>query len=558
MRILLYMIWVLVLAASGGALAQTAPLEPVPIQRSSPFAVYQSFVGATERLENDYAHYVADKNAAKLKILLGDLRRIRQLLDLSETPPATRLRMGDSAIAYLYDILARLPPINPETIPGYVAPGAPPGTTTAKELPVRWTIPGTEIQIARIDDGPYSGEYQFTAASVAHLAHYHDAIIDRPLLHPRTYPFFHLEQSNATGPWIPASFAERFPDWLQGHYFNTPAWKILLIGLINAAVLVIALLWVRVAWKRSVARTGVARWGGFLSIPIVLLVLLYGSDTFITTQVNPVGGFANTHGVIASILYYSLFAWLAWLVVYFLMEVLASFLHSASRQYDESLLRLSAKLVAVVAVATILFQGADQLGIPALGLLAGFGIGGIAVALASQSTIENIFGGLSLFADRPFRAGDRILFDKQSAKVLRIGPRSTRLRTRDGALCTVPNSDLAKMHIVNFTLRSSCHLDQTIALRSESAPEAIQELLTRTRERLLAEDIVEQGDGWPRVQLVGVDPGRINIRLRATLLTTDYSTFLATQEHIMLDVLKFLEPLDLKLAQPLGVLPPAH
>ncbi len=547
-RAVLALICALGLGFSSLACANTAPPEFVPIQRTSPFAVYQSFIDATERLENDYSKYVADKTTGKLKALLADLRRIRQLLDLSDVPPATRARIGDSAIAHLYDILARLPPLEPETIPGYADPHAPAG---AQDLPLRWNIPGTDIQIGRIEEGPYSGEYQFTAETVAHLAEYHNAIISSPLANPRTYSFFHLEQSNATGPWIPDSFVQSFPAWLQKHYFNTPSWKILLITLTILGLITIAMLWVRFAWKRALATTGLSQQCRRLSIPIGLLVLLYCGDTLITTQLYPVGNFANAEGLIASILYYSLFAWLAWLLVYFLIEAAIRFLDVSSRRYDESLLRLSAKLAAIIAVAIILIQGADQLGIPALGLLAGFGIGGIAVALASQSTLENIFSGISLFADRPFRVGDKIFFDKQSALVLRIGPRSTRLRYRDGSLCTVPNSDLAKMHVVNYSLRNCCYVDQTISLCSESPPESIRQLIGLIRERMEVEDLVEQGNGWPRVQLVGVNLGLINIRICATVLTTNYSEFLCIQESIMLDVLSFLKQLNLKLYQPL-------
>lgn len=521
--------------------------ESIHLQKNSPFEVYQSFRQAIERLEQEYERYTQDKTTAQFKQLITDLGRVRQLFDLSEEAPATRVRVGNNAIAYLYDILARLPPLEPTSIPGFneAQQGG-----AEQDLPARWTIPGTDIQIARIEEGPQSGHYLFAANSIAHLPEYYAEFIQRPLLEPRLYSSLYLEQSNVTGPLIPAAVAQFFPDWLQVHYFNTPAWKILIVGLVSFLFLVGCVFWVRWVWRRALKQEGVRRLVSLTAMPLGLLLWLKLSDSFITNQINPVGSFAKNEGLLASVLYYGLFAWLAWLVVYLVVELLGITLRANARHYDEALIRLLAKLAVVVIVAFILLQGADQLGIPALGLLAGFGVGGIAVALAAQSTVENIFGGLSLFADRPFSVGDKILFNQQSAQVLRIGPRSTRLRTRDGALCSIPNSDLAKMHIINFSLRSSCYLNQTLALHQDSDPEQVAQLLVLVRQRVLAEPLVEQSDGWPRVQLVGVTAGRIEICVRAIVLSTDYSEFLSVQEAVMLDVLRFTRCLGLKLAQP--------
>lgn len=549
MRILLYLMCVCLWVVSGSTAAQTAQ-EPISINRSSPAGVYQSFIDATKRLEENYAQYSADKSKQQVQTLLGDLRRIRNLLDLSEVPPATRVRVGNTAVTQLYDILARLPAVDLETVPGFNEPEI---VLKMNELPVRWIVPGTDIQIARIEDGPHAGEYQFSADTITHLAEYYQSLIDLPVLNSRIYPNLHLEQSNATGPLIPNHMTQDIPEILQKHYFDTPVWKIITIAIIWLLGLVVASIWVRYVWRKTESYSGLPRLGWLLSTPIVLWLVLYCADLFITTQVNPVGGFANNEGLIISILYYCLFAWFAWLLVYFVVESIIYSSQLTLRSHDEPLLQLIAKLVAIVAVISILIKGVDELGIPALGLVAGLGVGGIAVALASQSTIENIFGGLSLFADRPFSVGDKIYFNKQSATVLRVGPRSTRLRTRDGALCTVPNSDLAKMHVINFTLRSCCYMDQTISLRHDSDAERIRLLLAQIRENIQLEELVEIKDGWPRVQLVGMGVGHIDIRIRATFLTTDYSEFLVIQENVMMHVLESMRNLGLKLAQQINI-----
>jgi MscS family membrane protein len=211
--------------------------------------------------------------------------------------------------------------------------------------------------------------------------------------------------------------------------------------------------------------------------------------------------------------------------------------------------------VAFVATGTILAYGADQLGIPALGLIAGLGVGGFAVALAAQSTIENLFGGVSLFADRPFRIGDTISIGGQAAQVERIGPRSSRLRVRDGTLCTVPNGDLAKAHIINYSMREICFLDQTIPIRGDSAPDRIQTFLLDARAIVAARHLIEKEEGWPRVNVIGTLPGRIQISLQARVLTADYNLFLREQEAILLSLLGLMRELGIELAVPAAVAP---
>src|SRR5690606_35894339 len=143
------------------------------------------------------------------------------------------------------------------------------------------------------------------------------------------------------------------------------------------------------------------------------------------------------------------------------------------------------------------------------------GIGGFALALAAQSTIENLFGGVALFADRPFRIGDIISFGNERGSVEMVGTRSSRIRALDGTLVTVPNSDLAKMKIVNFTRRNKCLFHHTLALHVDTPANQLRLLLHRIRSLMTEEDMVEKTDSSPRVRCVGVAIGRIEVELRA-------------------------------------------
>lgn len=517
-------------------------IEHVFVKNTSPYEVYKSFVDSTVKLEDDYKDYVNDKTKYKLKNLLDDLGKIRRLFDLSEIAPANRVREGDNSIAYLYDILARLPAVEIENIPGYK-------NENMEMLPSRWTIPGTNIQIVRMESGQYSGEYQFSANSIRNLEGFYESIIDHPILNDRDFVSFFIERSNATGYLVPDYFSRWIPDVLKKHYFSTPLWKVMVVFCFYFVFFVTCFFCFKFLYKKNKLNAGFKKTKIQILMPVGFLFFIFILDWFVVTQINPVGSLANFFGLSISVFYFLALSWFSWSLVYLLSDFFVYVLRFFSKEVDSSFLKLVNKLAAIVVSVFVLIVGFDQIGIPALGIVAGFGVGGIAIALASQSTIENLFGGLSLFIDRPFSVGDKIFFNKQSAQILHVGPRSTRIRARDGSLCTVPNSDLAKMHIVNYSLRDSFYINQNIELRNDSKTSILKDFLNVVNLRVFSERLVEKKDGWPRVKLVEISAGRIVVRIQAIVLTTDYSEFLSIQESLVLDVLSVLEEMDLKLAR---------
>ncbi|MGQ3675574.1 mechanosensitive ion channel family protein [Xanthobacter sp. TB0139] len=519
----------------------TGPLEP--INRSSPSETYNSFLATAKRLEHGYADYVQDKSPAKVKAMQRDLRRIRQLMDLSTLPHATQAKTGNAAAGYLYDILARLPAPAPDSIPGAI-PGE-------DKLPEKWTIPGTDIQIARAQNGPRAGDYLITAESISNIPEYYFSIIDSPVLQKRIYPYLHREQVSATGPLIPDSLTQNIPDQLKVYHLNSPLWKILAIGVVILLTLVLSLLWTRVA--RKLARTGgaIRQCWWKLTMPLVFLGLFSLSEWFIFSQINPAGMMAAGESLFATFIFYTAGAWAVWLACFLMIAILIHSPHLPENSNNATLIRLTGRICALLLAGGILAYGANEMGIPALGLVAGLGVGGFALALSSQSTIENLFGGLSLFADKPLRIGDYIEFGEEVASVENIGPRSTRLRALSGVLYTVPNADIAKMPIVNYTMREKCFLKQDIAVRGDTPPEKLRALQDRLLAMLIAEEIVEKDTGWPRARIDTIGYGRINIQLRAIIETSEYYVFLAWQEQIILATLEHMRELGVELAQPL-------
>jgi MscS family membrane protein len=172
-------------------------------------------------------------------------------------------------------------------------------------------------------------------------------------------------------------------------------------------------------------------------------------------------------------------------------------------------------------------------------LVAGLGVGGIAVALAAQKTLENLFGGISIIFDKTIRVGDACRIGDRTGTVEDIGLRSTSLRTDANTVLTVPNSQLSAMNIENFGMRKKILFRHVIPLRPETTPPQMQALLGALRALLTADSLVEPSS--PRVRLIRFGPSSLDIELFAYILTTDDLKFLELQESLLLRILDTIE-----------------
>ena len=126
------------------------------------------------------------------------------------------------------------------------------------------------------------------------------------------------------------------------------------------------------------------------------------------------------------------------------------------------------KAVKVIILLFALVAIVSNFGFNVTALLASLGVGGIAVALAAQKTIENLFGGVILYADRPVRVGDFCRFGDKMGTVEEIGIRSTRVRTLDHTVITIPNATFSNIEIDNITARERIRLRTLITVRYET------------------------------------------------------------------------------------------
>jgi MscS family membrane protein len=161
------------------------------------------------------------------------------------------------------------------------------------------------------------------------------------------------------------------------------------------------------------------------------------------------------------------------------------------------------------------------------------------VALAAQKTVENLFGGVSLTLDQPVRVGDFCRFGDRMGTVEEVGLRSTRVRTLDRTVISVPNGHFASLELENFTLRDRIWLHAKIGVRYETTPDQLRHLMVQIRRMLYAHPRVDPNPA--RIRFVSFGASSLDLEIFGYVLTADYDEFLAIQEDIYLRIMDIVE-----------------
>ncbi|MBW1722661.1 MAG: mechanosensitive ion channel family protein [Deltaproteobacteria bacterium] len=229
-------------------------------------------------------------------------------------------------------------------------------------------------------------------------------------------------------------------------------------------------------------------------------------------------------------------------LLYWLVEVPNTWLTNISAKtesrLDDMIVPIVRKSLRFTIVILVLVQIAQLLSDkPITSIIAGLGIGGLAVALAAQDTIKNIFGSIILFADKPFQLGDRIVVDGHDGPVEEVGLRSTRIRTLDGHLVTVPNGELANKTIRNIGKRPYIRRIANITITYDTPPEKVDRALEILRE------ILDNHEGMhpdypPRVYFSDFNAESLNLMVIYWYHPPNYWDYMAFSERFNREVLR--------------------
>jgi MscS family membrane protein len=228
--------------------------------------------------------------------------------------------------------------------------------------------------------------------------------------------------------------------------------------------------------------------------------------------------------------------------VYWLADVPAAWLARMADKTESKLdnmlvpvvrksLRITIVILALVQVIQILSEK------PITSVIAGLGIGGLAVALAAQDTIKNFFGSIVLFVDKPFELGERVLIDGHDGPVEDVGFRSTKVRTLEGHLVTIPNAELANKTIQNIGKRPYIRRILDITITYDTPPEKVDRALE------ILKEVLDNHEGMkeeypPRVYFNDFNAASLNLRVIYWYHPPNYWDYMAFTERFNKEVLR--------------------
>lgn len=261
-----------------------------------------------------------------------------------------------------------------------------------------------------------------------------------------------------------------------------------------------------------------------LRVAISFLVIPDGIEELIITTVRVL--------VIISIGYF----------IYKQVDVIDVWLRRFSRedktQVDEMLIPLVGKSLRVTAIILVILQVAQTLSDkPVTSIVAGIGIGGLALGLAAQDTIRNFFGSLMIFADKPFNVGELINLDGKLGSILEVGVRTTKIRTLDGHFLTVPNGNLANMTIHNIGKRPYIRRVMDITITYDTPPDKVDQALDILKELLDGHEGMNE-DFPPRIFFNDLNADSLNLVVYYWYHPPDFWQYMEFSEKVNREIFR--------------------
>ncbi|MEM7349672.1 MAG: mechanosensitive ion channel family protein [Acidobacteriota bacterium] len=242
------------------------------------------------------------------------------------------------------------------------------------------------------------------------------------------------------------------------------------------------------------------------------------------------------------------FVWTAYRLVDIATAVLERRAAASGNKFDDLLVPLVRKSLKILTIAFGLVFIADTLDLPIRSILAGLGIGGLAIALAAQDLVKNLFGSILVIMDQPFSVGDYVSVGSVSGTVEELGFRSTRIRTPDNSVVTLPNSNLITTSVDNLGMRRYRRWKTMLGLTYDTPPEKIEAFCEGVRE-LIRQNPHTRKEGF-YVYFREFSPSSLDVLLQLFFDVPDWETELQARQQLGLDILRLAAEQGVEMAFP--------
>ena len=361
---------------------------------------------------------------------------------------------------------------------------------------------------------------------------------------------------------VPALYAALDNRWTLEHVpevlqragpFDILWWQWLALPLLLALAALIGSLLsrlVRATFTRVVARTSTT-WDDALldrlGAPLTVALTLAAASALLPWLALYAPAERMLYRIIRVALYGDFF-WALWRLVDVVRQVLAGTRWAVASPTSRALLPLGSRITKVLVLALAAVAVLSMLGYPVASLVAGLGIGGLALALAAQKIVENLFGAFSIGVDQPFREGDFVKIDDFVGTVEQIGLRSSRFRTLDRTIVTLPNGRVADMRIESYAARDRLRFATVVGLAYETSVAQMREVLDGF-ERVLR----DHPKLWPDsvvVRFREFAQSSLDIEIMAWFETQDWGEFQLIRQDILLQFMEIVEQAGTSIAYP--------
>ncbi len=349
----------------------------------------------------------------------------------------------------------------------------------------------------------------------------------------------------------------RLPSWLRGRVFGIQFWQYLaLMALLLLGVVVYKIVTFVIARRfQTLAERFGKNWAStiiaVLSSPIAILIM--GAVLWLSYPVLrlPVQATVAINLIVRTVIIFSI-VWAAYRLTDVLAEVLAAKATATDTKLDDQLvplLRKSLKLVIVVAGVLLILQ---NLNINVASLLAGLGIGGLAVAFAAKDTLANFFGSIMIFVDRPFQIGDWIVVDGVEGIVEEVGFRSTRIRTFYNSLICIPNSRFTDRPIDNYGARRYRRIFTTLGVSYDTTPEQMQAFVEGIRAIIRANPHTRKD--YYEIHMSGFGAHALEVMVYFFFELPTWTDELRERHNVFLEIIRLAKDLNVTFAFPTSTL----
>jgi MscS family membrane protein len=247
-------------------------------------------------------------------------------------------------------------------------------------------------------------------------------------------------------------------------------------------------------------------------------------------------------------LFFLALTWLVWVAGGVVAESVIAVERLRTSSIDSQLIRLMLRLLTIMVAIAILVTGADRIGLPAYSVLAGLGVGGLAVALAAQQTLANLLGSLIIMFEKPFAIGHSIKLKDYEGTVESVGFRSTRIRTPYNSLVTIPSSQLVNSPIDNMELRQYRQIKTFLNLTPDTPLGEINGFLEGIKHILLTHPDTRKDN--IQAVLYDISPNSLDIMLNFFVQVPDRAAELNERQQVLMDILLLAEAKGIRFATP--------